>query len=68
MPVQELEDLAQWLKQNVLDFNASGTTSVGFNPGGIFESSAARSANSEAAKPSEEDDALSLLEYIIGVS
>ena len=68
MPVQELEDLAQWFKRNVLDFNASSEPSDSFNYDDAFESSAPRSANSEATKPSEEDDALTLLEYIIGVS
>jgi len=70
MQVEELDSLAEWFKKNVLEISKAND---GFDELNTFEEayserSDASKARSSRAQVNEQDDELSLIEFIIGIN
>lgn len=67
MRIQEFDNLADWFKENVLDVPNTNDESYVFEVYEEPDIDDASLAHSVAEKPTEADDELSLIQYIIGI-
>ena len=67
MRIQEFDNLADWFKENVLDVPSTNDESYVFEAYEKPDIDDASSTHSVAKKPTEAEDELSLIQYIIGI-